>query len=230
MSCVAEAGSSDEDRANSFRGKHYYYRKQKMGKAKRASEAALRGSAGRIRCWRGTFPPEGSWVMVWRKPNGIEYGDWTGPGILQKLNAGDTSCYVDVAGRMWKCPRGQVRPINEDEGYSLKKQNACYHDGVPKEENQRYQNEARGKKPDAHSPARGALTCNVSSHHRDDGSFIELPNWRSMWPSNQWTHLVRRLLKMRPPIRRGGRGWRQQQYKQRLNEALKTANDTVSMN
>ena len=66
-------------------------------------------------------------------------------------------------------------------------------------------------------------------NHNDDDSLIDLPNWRSRWPLDQWTHLVRRLLEMRPPSRRGRCGWRRKQNRLKQNEALETASDNVQM-
>ena len=41
---------------------------------------------------------------------------WTWHSLT--LNAKETSCYVDMAGRLWKCSREQIRPATEDEELS----------------------------------------------------------------------------------------------------------------
>ena len=46
----------------------------------------------------------GTWVMVWRKPD-MGPGNWTGPGLLVANNKKGSTCYVDMAGRFWKCSR-----------------------------------------------------------------------------------------------------------------------------
>ena len=53
--------------------------------------------------------------MVWRKPDSLSTGDFVGPGLLMQMNEKGTSCYVDMAGRLWKCSREQVRNASHEE-------------------------------------------------------------------------------------------------------------------
>ena len=85
-------------------------------RSKDACRAALKDQ--RRRRWQDLPLETGKWVMVWRKPDTFKDGDWVGPGILLTLNAKETSCYVDMAGRLWKCSREQIRPATEDEELS----------------------------------------------------------------------------------------------------------------
>ena len=123
--------------------------------SRRNKEACKAALTARRRGWIDKEIPEGSWVMVWRKYSELDSGSWVGPGLLLAKSPKNKSLWVNMAAKLWKCSREQVRLATEEEDLAVEVATALskeFLEDTVNERNNKYVDVTADVPPEAFEP------------------------------------------------------------------------------